>query len=424
MTVLGNRSHDGGTRRAMFVSLDGLEDPLGRSQILPYVAGLASRGHSMDLVTFEKPGVPARFRSPIEEGIRWTSIPYIKRPWAVLNPLALAGIAPIQAVASRTDLIHARSLGMAGLAMVLAGAFRIPFLCDSRGFWFDEKADTGTLVLGSPAYRALKQIERASYNRAAAITVLTENARRYLHEEYMYAHERRAPIHLIPTCADSDAFTPDGEQDAELKHAFENTQALVYVGSMGTWYLADEMARFYLAFRTKVANPRFLVVTRDSAEPIANVLRAAGVEHELVVRSAKRDRVPGLLRLGVAGISFIRSTFSKRASAATKMGEYLASGLPVVANDIGDVRRVLSEPGAGVHVEPDDDFEQAAAALVACMAAPERAMRARQVALRWFSLETALDDYDALYRSMPDGSGATSSLPENVWPKPTKDANP
>ena len=408
------------SRRSIFLSLDGLEDPLGRSQILPYVAGLAARGHRMDLVSFEKPGVKSRYREPIEDGVRWTALPYLRRPYSLANPLSLAATVTLQQLSIGADLLHARSHAMAGVAMALGAAFRIPFLFDTRGFWFDEKVDTGTLRANSPAYKVLKQVERRCYARAAAITVLTESARDYLHDEYIYRNERRAPIHLIPTCADMNAFTPEGEKDAELRASFEGTQALVYVGSIGAWYLADEMARFYLAFRKSVQNPRFLVVTRDVAEPIAKILRDAGVEHELVVRSAKRERVPGLLRLGVAGISFIRSTFSKRASAATKMGEYLASGLPVVANNIGDVERVLSEPGAGVHVESDGDFEQAARKLAACINAPDRKHKARLVAQRWFSLDMALADYDALYRAMPRQTPGVCSLPENIWPHPNK----
>ena len=405
-------------RRSIFLSLDGLEDPLGRSQILPYVAGLAAHGHTMDLVSFEKPGVKSRYREPIDRGVRWTSLPYLRKPYSLFNPLSLAATVTLQQLMEGADLLHARSHAMAGVAMTLGAAFRIPFLFDTRGFWFDEKVDTGTLRAGSAAYKVLKQVERRCYARAAAITVLTESARDYLHDEYTYRDERRAPIHLIPTCADMVAFTPNGPRDAELAPGFDGTQALVYVGSIGAWYLADEMARFYLAFRTKVQNPRFLVVTRDSAEPIAKILRAAGVEHELVVRSAKRERVPGLLRLGVAGISFIRSTFSKRASAATKMGEYLATGLPVVANNIGDVPRVLAEPGAGVHVEPNGDFEFAATKLAECIQATDARTNARNVAQRWFSLDRAVAGYDALYRSMPYGGAGVCALPENIWPPP------
>ena len=44
---------------ALYLSYDGMCDPLGGSQVLPYVVGLARLGHRLDLISFEKPEVPA-----------------------------------------------------------------------------------------------------------------------------------------------------------------------------------------------------------------------------------------------------------------------------------------------------------------------------------------------------------------------------
>ena len=39
-------------RRALFLSYDGMTDPLGPSQVLPYLVGLAARGHRITLISF------------------------------------------------------------------------------------------------------------------------------------------------------------------------------------------------------------------------------------------------------------------------------------------------------------------------------------------------------------------------------------
>ena len=39
----------------LYLSYDGALDPLGQSQVVPYVTGLASLGFRMRLVSFEKP---------------------------------------------------------------------------------------------------------------------------------------------------------------------------------------------------------------------------------------------------------------------------------------------------------------------------------------------------------------------------------
>ena len=41
--------------RALYITYDGLTDPLGQSQVLPYLAGLAERGHHITVLSCEKP---------------------------------------------------------------------------------------------------------------------------------------------------------------------------------------------------------------------------------------------------------------------------------------------------------------------------------------------------------------------------------
>src|SRR5262245_61586455 len=70
----------------LYISYDGALDPLGLSQILPYLEGLSRRGHVFDLVTFEKPERFGRVsdRESMEarlaaSGIRWHPLRYHKR---------------------------------------------------------------------------------------------------------------------------------------------------------------------------------------------------------------------------------------------------------------------------------------------------------------------------------------------------------
>lgn len=44
-------------RKVLYVSYDGLTDPLGQSQILPYLVGLTKKGFAFTVVSFEKRSV-------------------------------------------------------------------------------------------------------------------------------------------------------------------------------------------------------------------------------------------------------------------------------------------------------------------------------------------------------------------------------
>ena len=95
---------------------------------------------------------------------------------------------------------------------------------------------------------------------------------------------------------------------------------------------------------------------------------------------------------------------SKISSSPTKIGEYLAAGLPVVSTSgIGDVDELLEGPNVGVLVRrlEQADYEAAARDALELAADPEARERCRQVARETLSLEdVGVARYDDLYRQV------------------------
>jgi glycosyltransferase involved in cell wall biosynthesis len=415
-------------RRVVYVTYDGLTDPLGASQVLPYVRGLAARGWQFDLVSFEKPGVALPFREPIAQGVAWTALRYHKTPTVPATAFDLAqaaGFIALRDLFGSADLLHARALVPATMALSHAIRRRVPLLFDTRAFWPEEKIDQGHWRADGPVFRAAKALERRVLRRAKAITTLTHDARSFLRHEYAHREEITAPIQVIPTCADLDTFTPRASssqapaagssgRDAELADRL----VLVYVGSLGHWYLEDEMAQFYAAFRRAAGRKTaFLVVTRQDTASLRAKLQALGCGDELVVRSASREEVPGWLRQADASVCFIRPQFSKRASAPTKLGEVLGCGLPVVVNVIGDLARVVGGSTAAFVVDDPGSraaLDRAAESLVRATERPETSSEARRLAVRWYSLADAVEAYDRVYRGMLGLPGGATT--DGDWP--------
>ncbi|HAW51681.1 MAG TPA: hypothetical protein DCX54_05035, partial [Flavobacteriales bacterium] len=130
---------------------------------------------------------------------------------------------------------------------------------------------------------------------------------------------------------------------------------LIYVGSLGTWYLGREMmAQFANLFERKFLD-RFLWITRDSEERIMALTSEFNLpKSSVIVRSASRDEVPVYLSIADLGIFYIRSTFSKSASSPTKLGEMLLCGLPVITNTgVGDLNTFFSDNDVG-HIHEID----------------------------------------------------------------------
>ena len=410
------------------MTYDGLEDPLGQSQVRPYVEGLARRGHRFEIVSFEKPGVPLRWRQRLGDGIRWTVLRYHKWPSLPASGFDMCqGLAAtaVSAILHRADLLHVRSYVPAALALPWAIAARIPLLFDMRGLWPDEKVEGGDWAGGGRTYRTAKQVERVLLRQADSIAVLTHSTRDYLRLEYPHRAEIAAPIHVIPTCTDLERFTPQVRPDQALAARLRGARVLTYVGSLGTWYMTEAMSRFYLAWRAAVRSEtpnlsptRFLVISRSTPDAIRSVLETAGVAGELVHCSAHHQDVPAAARWAEAAICLIRPTFSKRGSAPTKLGEMLACGIPVAANIVGDMALVLRETTAGVVVDDmsDEGLARAARHLVAVASRADASSLARELAERWFSLKAGLDVYDRVYRRLPRTHGRLSSAEDGDWP--------
>ena len=170
--------------RVLYVSYDGALDPLGRSQVVPYLEGLAALGFRHDLVTFEKPGRMvgvedrAAMRSRLERsGITWHPLPYTKRPPVLSTARDLfLGIRHSRDLMRRDsfDLIHARSYPAALIAREVGRAAGVPYIFDIRGLYPEERVDGGLWRAGGPLYRIAKRVEGALYRDAAAVVTLTE----------------------------------------------------------------------------------------------------------------------------------------------------------------------------------------------------------------------------------------------------------
>ena len=120
--------------------------------------------------------------------------------------------------------------------------------------------------------------------------------------------------------------------------------ALVYSGSLGSWYRLGEMLDFFEAARKEITGLRFLLLTPQVTLAEQEV-RARQLAGHVVARAAAPDAVPSYLAACDAGICFLGRHASKDASSPTKYGEYLAAGLPVVTNSwIGDARDLAAEP--------------------------------------------------------------------------------
>jgi glycosyltransferase involved in cell wall biosynthesis len=404
----------------LFISYDGLTDPLGRSQVLPYLAGLSRLGHRVTLISADKPHRVATEGAAVrrlceDAGIDWHIVDY-RRNVPVLSGASIRRKLERKAVALHRanpfDIFHGRSHLPATVGLRLKREFGVKFLFDMRGFWPEEKVEAGSWPLSNPVFRAvfhhMKRIERRLLRAADHVVTLTEASLPLLRARPELGG---TPVTVIPCCADFDHFPLVSAEARAASRADLGIDAeahvLAYLGSIGAWYMLDEMLDFFVVYRRRHPDSVMLFVTPQDPDIFAAAAAARGLPADAIrVRAGTREQVPRLMAAADAGLFFIRPVSSKIASSPTKMAEMMALGLPIVGNaGVGDVAGILADSGCGVAIDRFD-----AAAYDEAIERLERVDRTpaqiRAAGLDRFDVAEGIRRYHLIYRGLLTGPEA------------------
>jgi glycosyltransferase involved in cell wall biosynthesis len=385
-------------RRALYLSHTGMTEPLGQSQVLPYLRGLTAAGWSVDLVAFEPASasedkIRALTASLGDQGIRYT--------WSRRRPTSALAVkvadaaeatarALARAVGARPRVVHARSYLPGAVAKAVATL--VPgarFVFDCRGLAGDEYLDFSHWTREDVRYRLVKRAERVLFGRADAVVTLTHRLRDWLREQGFTSP--RSVVEVIPCCADLERFRPDREARAAARAHLKagDRFVLAYSGSLGSYYCDDELAVLFAALRRR-RPAQLAVFTRGDTTKLRAALAREGVsEEDLHVEAVEPKDMPSKLAGADAAASLIQPWFSKIASSPTKVAEFLGVGLPVVANrKVGDMEALIASSPA--MIDAGDLSREAldrAAADLDTRVDPELRLEARRLAETEFDLQ-------------------------------------
>jgi glycosyltransferase involved in cell wall biosynthesis len=391
-----------------------VDEPLVATQVVAYLVGLAQNGFAIHLLTFEKtpltPEAADTVRSHLRRaGIVWHHLPYHKRPSlpATLYDI-LAGAAHVTRLCRQhgIKLLHGRSHVGAAIAHIVARRLGIPYIFDLRGLLADEYVDAGYWRPRGVNYRVTKRAERSLLRRAEGLVVLTQVLRDDL-ELQPDIVRRGARVETIPCCVDTVAYRRAARfREVERKRrGWCDRKVMLYVGKLGGWYLVDEMARFFAEARRSDARFHLHVLTQSDPSPLlASLATDLTPKEAYTIETSAPTETPRILAAGDVGLSLIRSGYSKRSSSPTKVGEYLAAGLPIVSTPgIGDCDAILADGSLGVvlHGFGAEELQSAIARLEPRLEHPSTRERCRRYAERQLSLrEIGIPRYTALYRDL------------------------
>lgn len=405
-------------RRVLFVSYNGMLDPLGQSQVIPYLRELATRGVRFTLLSFERPGAfepegiaqCEQLRQKLEsQGIEWHWLRYHQRPSVpatIYDVLAGSRKAASLVKRNRIELVHARGHIPATIALELKRRFGTKMIFDLRGLMAEEYVDAEHWREGGVPYRLTKATERRILAATDAIVTLTERIWPII-REWEGLRGRAVHHEVIPCCVDLSLFRFSAEDRARRRAelGLGDRFTMVYSGSLDGWYLTEKMADFFAGFLQRKSDAHLLWLTTGSHDRVRDLMRSRNVETgNFSVLSIASSAVPSYLSAADAGLAFIKRCVSKVASSPTKNGEYLACGLPLIINaGIGDSDSLINEWKAGVLIEnfTEDEYAVAGRSIEKMVAESGIRKSARSVAEQLFDLNTiGAQRYASLYEKV------------------------
>jgi glycosyltransferase involved in cell wall biosynthesis len=402
------------SKNILYITFDGLSDPLGQSQILPYLTGISEAGYNITIISCEKKERLAQEKESILNKlgrlpIKWeyiiyntegdfiSRLGYIKKVFDIAKSLHLT---------SNFSLVHCRSYLSSLIGLKFKKKYNIPFIFDMRGFWADERIDGGIWnkknILHNLFYRYFKLKEKQFITQSNAIVALTKNTIIELQKKYNNVDKKTT---IIPCCVDVKLFDRNNlisaESAEQASSTTEKDHVLIYSGSIGTWYYTKEMIDCVLVWQTLIPNIKLLIVTRDT-EQLNKVLSLYSVAQRSVIlsMSSSYEQMPAILSKAHAAIFFIKPSYSKKASSPTKMSECWAMNLPIITNtSIGDNDYYINTYSGGVLLQnfTTENYLQACKTYLQLI---KTNTNYRQIATDHFNKDEAVRSYVSIYKRL------------------------
>lgn len=390
----------------LYLTCNGLLEPLGQSQILPYLIGLSSR-YKITVVTFEKPWdllntiyLSETKSKCLQHRITWIPLRFRLGPSLIaplLSGIHLFTLALALSLFARPQLIHARSYIPAVIALSIKALLKIPFLFDMRALWPAELVASGRIRSNSLSHKYLLKAEEFCISYSSATISLTHAAVGYLSERY-HPLPDSPKFTVIPTCVDLQRFS----------YSDSIPVTPIVIGCIGTvisgWFQTHWLQSFLLSCHRVLPSSSFEVVTRDDKDLVLSALDPTNqLGPRLRIYPADPIDMPSIITSHSASVMFFTPGLSKLGSSPTRLGEVLASGRPVVTGPgVGDVDQIIATNNVGVIINDHSQtsMDRAVLSLIELLNDTALPHRCRKTAQEYFSLKQGTLDYLRVYNQV------------------------
>lgn len=392
--------------KILFVTWDGPQVTYLESLFLPIFKKLAETGvdfHIMQFTWGDDRRIEVSRQACAQAGFTYQAEIIWRRPLAAGSLLsALRGSRLIRQAVHKhhIDAVMPRSTLPALATLLALRGSTLPMIFDADGLPLDERVDFAGQSPTSLAHRFLRDIEAQAARRADVVLTRSQKAVEIL-QARAGAGTANDKFQVVRNGRDPSAFSPgDSCSRAKTRQQLgieEAAPVLIYAGSLGPQYCLPQMLQLFSHVHERRPDSRLLILT-GSPEALPPALDVyPHLKPAISVLTVDATAVPKYLACADLGLAFRQASFSMRAVAPIKLGEYLLCGLPVVASDgIGDTS-TLVDPQIGCLMKGMGDAELADAAdwFVDSVLVERESFRerCRAAGLTSFSLDSSVEGY-------------------------------
>jgi glycosyltransferase involved in cell wall biosynthesis len=373
--------------------------------------GLVERGHEVTIVTgtagleaWLGKDVHARPRDVARDGIRILTVPdgYRQSP-SVLDRFSAFQRFVVGAIrrgrrAGPFDVVLATSppLPIAISGMALSRIHRAPFVFEIRDLWPESLVEFGGISERHPGILAGKVLEKAAYRAATRIIATTPGAKRRL----VARGVEPGKVDVVVLGADPGVFSPGcGDGSFRAAHQLEDRFVALFPGAHGVANGLDKVVAAARVLQDRQSNVTIVLIGRGQKKAeLQQQAARLGVRNVLFLDPLPKTELARIVDEVDVGLAVLAECRILDSILSNKMFDFMAAGIPVVANLPGDMRDILEGQGAGRYA-PDMSPEGFADTLMELAALPKDQVtamgsRGRELAETVYARENLVRDFE------------------------------
>ncbi|WJY26456.1 glycosyltransferase family 4 protein [Sporosarcina trichiuri] len=360
-------------------------------------AGLESRGHEVDVVSFsdvpkwKRDGIvrgPAFLLNKMKQGKGYV--------WTLKRRQDELAILIKDAVSKKDyDVINAQDVFTTFAALET----NVPVVSTVHGYLTFEGISKGTLIEGSPEARELQEAERRGYKATREVITVDTRIKEYI------LKETGVTGNMIKNFIDVESFKPEVERRAEFRdtYGFSQDELIFFVPRRltkknGVIYPILSLP----AVVEKFPNARVVFAgTGEMMEPMKQKAAELGVADHVTMLGAV-DHSVMMQYYALANVALVPSIYSAGVEEATSISalEAMGSGVPLIACAVGGLKEIVDSGKDGLLVE-EQNVEQLSDAMIKLLEDPaygeQLAAAGRAKIVEEYSHFAAAEKYEAIY---------------------------